>query len=116
MGNMRIVEDKITREELQKMAGRMFGNLIKAVVDVNREIMVVDGELHSDEEALLLEKGSKQEDIWGINLYPEIEDETWVEFDSVINVRPFLGNYTRGIDDQKIQNKIRRIVSKLVKR
>jgi hypothetical protein len=73
------------------MAAATFGNMIKAVVDVNRELIAVDAELHSDLEALLLEDGSKQKNIWGINLYPDMHGEELVKFDSLINIRPSQG-------------------------
>ena len=113
---MKIVEKEITISELREMARQMFGNLVKAVVDTEKEKMAIDGELHSDEEALLLEKGSRQEDLWGINLYPDLEGEDWVEFDSMINLRPSVGNFSRGIDNPKVKKKIKEIVNKLVKR
>ncbi len=69
---MKIVEAPITTEELAEMARIGFGDLVKAVVDVKRGLMAVDGELHSDEEALLLDNGSAQSDLWGINLYPDL--------------------------------------------
>jgi len=97
------------------MAESRFGNLVKAVVDVERKIMALDGELHADEEALLLENGSRQENLWGINLYPEMEGPDRVEFDSVINIRPSQGNLSRGVDDQTIREKIVDIVAGLVK-
>lgn len=59
----------------QKIFGNLVGNLVKGVVDVEKEIMVVNGELHSDEQELLIEKGSKTENLWGINIYPEADDE-----------------------------------------
>lgn len=113
---MKIVEDKISINELQKMAKQMFGNLVKIVVDVKKEIMAVNGELHSDGEALLLDKGSKQKDLWGANIYPEIKGKERLEFDSMINVRPSSGNLSRGVDDPKIKKKIIEIVSKLVEK
>ena len=113
---MKLVEknNKINLNELKKMAGDSFGDLVKAVVDIKKEIMVVDAELHADEEAFLLEHGSKQADLWGINLYPDIKDEGWVEFDSMINLRPSQGNRSRGVEDINIQNKIKSIVDYLV--
>jgi len=113
---MKIIKDKIPLAGLKKMASEMFGDLVKAVVDIEKEVMAVDGELHSDEEALLLEKGSNQKDLWGINVYPEIEGEDWIEFDSMINLRPSAGNRGRGVDDPKIQKKIIKIVGKLVEK
>ncbi len=111
---IKIVEEKISLDELQKMAKEMFGNLVKAVVDIEKEIMAVNGELHADEEALLLSKNSKQKNLWGINLHPEVEGEDWVEFDSMINVRPSSGNLSRGIDDPKLRKRIVEVVNKLV--
>jgi hypothetical protein len=113
---MKIIDKEITIQELKEMAEKMFGNLVKAVVDVEKEIMAVDAELHADEEAFLLENGSKQENLWGINLYPEISGDDFVEFNSMINLRPAQGNRSRGIDDVKIQEKIKSIVNKLVKK
>lgn len=111
---MKIITDKITLAELSEMAEKMFGNLIKAVVDVEKEIMAVDAELHVDLETKLLANDSKQENLWGINLYPEISGQDFIEFDSMINLKPAQGNRTRGIESVEIQGKIRRIVNKLV--
>ncbi len=111
---MKIVENKITIEELKEMMQKMFGNLVKAVVDVEKEIMAVDGELHADLEVLLSENGSRRESLWGINIYPEIEGDEQIEFDSMINLKPQLGNRTRGVEDAVIREKIIKIVDKLV--
>ncbi|MBI3366744.1 hypothetical protein HY041_03905 [Candidatus Roizmanbacteria bacterium] len=97
------------------MSSRMFGGLIKAVIDVNKEIMVVDAEMHADEEQYLLENGSKQNDLWGINLYPDLTGDDFIEFDSMINVRPRLDNFSRSIKDEKLRERIIKIVNKLVK-
>jgi len=94
----------------------MFGNLVKAVVDIEKKIMVIDAELHSDEEALLIESGSKQKDLWGINLYPEIQDDSWIEFDSMINLRPSQGNRSRNVDNPEIRKKIIKIVNNLIEK
>jgi len=111
---MKIIDTKISINKLKKMANKMFGNLVKAVVDIEKEVVAIDGELHSDEEALLLEKGSKQENLWGINIYPEIKGDDWVEFDSIINLRPSLKNLSRGVDNPEIRKKIIKILNKLI--
>lgn len=98
------------------MSQKMFGNLVKAVVDIEKEIMAVDADLHADAESLLLEKGSEQNYLWGINLYPEMTGDDFVEFDSMINLRPSQGNRSRGVDDENIRKKIIDIVNKLVER
>jgi hypothetical protein len=76
--------------------------------------MAVDGELHADEEALLLENGSRQENLWGINIYPELEGADRIEFDSMINIRPSQGNRSRGIDNMEIREKVIQVVHKLI--
>src|SRR3990167_7447783 len=113
---MKVVEKKISILEIKRMAKRMFGILVKAVIDVKKEIMVINAELHADEEQYLLQRGSKQEDLWGINLYPEKKGDDFIEFDSMINLKPSQDNYSRGVDDPKIQKKIIQIVNKLVQR
>ena len=105
---------KIEIAELKKMSEKMFDNLVKAVVDIEKEIMAVDGGLHSDELELLIENGSNPENLWGINIYPELEGEKFIEFDSMVNIRPAVANRTRGIDNSEIREKIIKIVNKLV--
>jgi hypothetical protein len=99
------------------MSSSLFGDLVKAVVDINRKIIVVDGELHSDQEQLLLENGSRQQDLWGINVYPEFEKEgpDFIEFDSMINLRPSQNNRSRGVENPEIRKKIMSIVREWVK-
>lgn len=112
---MKLVQDKISINELKIMSQKMFGGLVKAVVDTEQEIMVVDAGFHADEENLLLENGSTQGNLWGINLYPEkIHDDDFIEFDSMINIRPSWGNRSRGVENPAIQEKIKYIVNKLV--
>ena len=113
---MKVIANQISLQELNEMALNMFGNLIKAVVDVRKEIMAVDAELHADEEALLIKEGSDQKDLWGINLYPELLGDDFIDFDSMINLRPSQGNRSRGVDNPEIREKIISIVNKLVKR
>jgi len=113
---MKLLLDKITRAELQAMAQSLFGNMVKAVVDVDKNLVVLDAELHSDEESFLLERGSRQQDLWGINLYPEFphDDGNFVEFDSMINLRPMGNNKSRSVDDPKIRARILEIVRQWV--
>src|SRR4030042_5420930 len=112
---MKIVDTSITVHELKAMAGDRFGDLVKAVVDVATGVMAIDGELHADEEALLLEQGSRQTDLWGINIYPALADKDRIEFDSIINIRPSQGNRSRGVDAPAIKEKIFQIVARGVK-
>ncbi len=111
---MQHVKNKISIIELQKMSKNMFEGIVKAVVDVEKGIMIIDAPMHADQESILLEQGSKQANLWGINIHPF--DENMIEFDSMINLRPSWGNRSRGVDDPQIQEQIKRIVSRLVER
>jgi len=98
------------------MAAATFGDMVKAVVDVERELLAIDGDLHSDLEAFLIENGSKQQDLWGINLYMELAGDDFVEFDSMINMRPSQGNRSRGVESPQTREKIMQIVAKRIQR
>ena len=112
---IKIIKNPIRKRELLDIAKEKFGDLIKAVVDIEQEIMAIGGELHADEEVLLMEQcGSKREYTWGINLYPKKSEDSWIELDSMINLKPAYGNRIRGIEDEKTKEKIKSIVKKLV--
>lgn len=113
---MEVVTSKITLDELKRMAERGFGVMVKAVVDIDRRVMAIDAELHSDQEARMIGEGSLQEHLWGINLYPDMPVDEWVEFDSMINLRPSQGNRSRGVEDPEVRARILGIVGELVER
>ncbi|MDD5613970.1 MAG: DUF5674 family protein [Candidatus Omnitrophica bacterium] len=113
---MKIIADRLLLSELKQMAAATFGNFVKAVVDVEKHLIAVNAELHADLEALLLENGSKQKDLWGINIYPEIEGDDFIEFDSMINMRPSQDNRSRGVEKEEIRNKITAIAAEIIKR
>ena len=113
---MKIINDRVLLKEIKQMSSNFFGDMVKAVVDVNREVLAVNSELHSDLEALLLEDGSSQKDLWGINLYPAMSTDDFVEFDSMINIRPGQNNMSRGVDDEKLQDRIKNIVGQRIER
>lgn len=114
--SIKIIKTPITRFELRQIAKERFGDLIKGAVDVEQEILALGGELHVDEEVTLIEQeGSRNENVWGINLYPDKEGEDFIEYDSMINIKPNLGNRNRGVDDVQIKEKIKNIISKLIK-
>jgi hypothetical protein len=115
MFEIRVISSPIELSELQNVAETQFGNMVKAVVDIEKRIMAIGGELHVDEEAMMLDLGSKQVNLWGINIYPEQNGEDRVEFDSMINLRPYLGNRSRNVEDMTVQGQIIEIVNELIK-
>ena len=112
---MQIIKETITVDKLKQMAAASFGDMIKAVVDVDKGILAVDAELHSDLEAFLIDSGSKQKSLWGINIYPEMHGEEFIEYDSMINMRPSQGNRSRGVENEEIRKKITQIVDSKIK-
>ncbi|MBI3251624.1 MAG: hypothetical protein HYZ62_01800 [Candidatus Andersenbacteria bacterium] len=111
---MTYIDKHISRTALKKVAQERFGDMVKGVVDIDQGIMAIGGELHADEEAFLMQKGSHQKNLWGINLYPDISMPEMLEFDSMINIRPSQGNRTRDVEDQAIREKIITIITNLV--
>lgn len=114
MEDIVIVSVVIGRKELEEISKKRFGDMVKAVIDIERAIMALGAELHADEEAVLLDNGSQQKNLWGINIYHALPRGQWIEFDSMINIRPGQGNRSRGVDDVQIQQKIIEIVNRLI--
>jgi len=112
---IKIVKGSINKKELIDVAKGQFGDLVKAVVDVGQGIMAVGGEMHADEEVMLMEQeSSKREHTWGINLYPGKSGEELIEFDSIINIKPSYGNRSRDVENPKTREQIKIIVNKLI--
>ncbi|MEK7528338.1 MAG: DUF5674 family protein [Patescibacteria group bacterium] len=114
MDDIIVVSTPLAKNTIREISERRFGDMVKAVVDLERSIMAIGGELHADEEAVLLDSGSKQENLWGINIYHALPRDQWIEFDSMINIRPAKGNRSRSVQDQATQKKIVMIVNKLI--
>lgn len=112
--DMVILEKQISRNELNSIAAELYRDMIKAVADIRNDILAIDAELHSDLESMLLENGSKQEDIWGFNIYPELEGDDFIEFDSLINIRPRQNNRSRYIESEEIRKKVIALVNSFI--
>ena len=112
---MQIISKEILKQDLLKSEIVFDGPMIKAVVDIKNELLGIDANMHADIEQMLLQNGSKQDDLWGINLYPEDLEEDFVEFDSMINIRPRQGNRSRDVENPETRAKIKEIVAKWIK-
>ena len=112
-----ILERAISIEMLKNIASEYFEDMVKAVVDIDRQIIAINSELHSDLERILLEDGSRQESLWGINLYPEyFGTDNFIEFDSLINIRPWQDNRSRYVENDNTRSQIIKIVGKYFKK
>ena len=111
---MQILQQPISREELRSLAENTFGDMIKCVADVDEGLLALDAELHADLERLWLENGSAQENLWGFNLYPDEDGEDFIEYDSLINIRFWQGNPSRGISNPETREAIEKIVAQFI--
>jgi len=107
---IKIVREKISKNELEELAKDFYGFMIKGAIDIDREIVAFGGEYHIDANSVLIQEGSRQENIWGFNIYP---DHT-LDFISLINIRPSEGNRSMEIKDDKLQAVISAIVKKFL--
>jgi Protein of unknown function (DUF5674) len=111
-----LVESRLDPAELRRLVAAHFEDMVKYVVDVERGIAAVGGELHADEEALLLEHGSRQEDLWGANYYPGRGESGCIEYTSLINIRPAQGNRSMVIADEAVRARVRAVTFALIGR
>jgi len=111
---IKIFEKPTDWAEIKKLAEDSYGEMVKAVADIKLGILAIGGEMHADAEQLLLEQGSRQDDLWGFNIYPDAEEGKKLEYVSFINIRPKLGNRSQEIADAGIKDIIKLLVDKLI--
>ena len=109
-----IIQKKINQKELVELAKLNHGDMIKGVVDLQKKILALGGELHADGEDLLLREGSRQEDLWGFNIYVDQPRENRIKYTSFINIRPRQKNMSMEIADPHLKQKIKEVVDLLV--
>ncbi len=112
---MIIYSTPFDKKVLFEMLPHFFGDMVKGVVDIEKKKIALDSSLHSDLESLLLSNGSEQKDLWGFNLYPELDGEDFIEYDSLINIRPNQGNRSRTIEDPEIREAVKEVILSLCK-
>ena len=101
---MIIINKPISKEELfKKIAFLINDEMVKGVVDLKKQLIALDAPLHADLEQNLLVAGSNHQDLWGINLYKDESDEDFIEFDSMINLRPSQNNRSRSVEDPDLR-------------
>lgn len=109
-----LVDSPITWQKIKEVSEAGFGDMVKAVVDVEKRVMAIGASMHADEEAFLLDRGSDQKNLWGINIYPDLPASDRIEFDSMINIRPHQNNRSREVEDEALRTRIVAVVNELV--
>lgn len=112
--DIKIVTNSITSDELAELARAWYGDMLKGVVDIEQEILALGGEFHMDANMLLLQSGSKQDSVWGFNIHLSKPREEWIEYTSLINIRPAQGNRGMILEDTSLQKRIRDIIGKRI--
>ncbi len=112
--DIRIIRDPVTREVLEELMKAYFRTFVKGVADIDRCIIALGGDWHMDANTVLLADGSKQEDLWGFNIYPDKTGGEAIEYDSLINIRPAQNNRTRELQDEGRRDAVRIVVAKFV--
>ena len=110
--NIKIIDKKITENDLREIAKDFYGNMIKGVVDIEREIIAMGGEYHIDANVILIENGSKQQNVWGFNWYFDQSGDERIEYVSLINIRPAQGNKKMEVQDAFVRDKMKSIILK----
>lgn len=111
---IQVITEPTSRQEVKKMAQTWFDDIVKGVVDIEKKILALGGEWHSDAEAVLLEKGSAQHNLWGFNLFLNQPADKMIEYTSLINIRPAVGNRTMVIEDPVVKQQVQTIIEKLI--
>jgi hypothetical protein len=111
-----IAAERLEPSEVARLVQLFFGDMVKYVVDVERRVAAVGGQLHADAEQLLLEAGSRQVDLWGANYYPGRGPDDCIEYTALINIRPAQGNRSMVIADDAVRRRVREITLALIGR
>ena len=110
--NIKIINDKISEKELREIAKDFYGNMVKGVVDVEREILAMGGEYHMDANEILTKNKSKQQDIWGFNWYFDKSEDERIEYVSLINIRPGQDNRKMEVQNVFLRDRMKSIILK----
>ena len=105
-----ILRDKPTSVQVAEML-KEYETMIKIVVDIRRRVLAGGGEMHSDCESVLLDDGSEQDDLWGANWFPAEQE---IVFESLINIRPRLGNRSILIQSEELRQQVETVTVEIL--
>ncbi len=109
-----LLDRRISASELARLVKAHFEDMVKYVVDVQKGLIAIGGEMHVDAEEVLLEAGSRQADLWGANYYPGRGRGGCIEYTSLINIRPAAGNRGMEIQDPALRARVSEITFALI--
>lgn len=109
-----ILTTPITRGQALEIGKPWYADMVKGVVDIEQGVIALGGEYHMDANVVLMTHGSAQDKVWGFNIYPDQHDASWIEFTSLINIRPAVGNRGMFVESEEIQKAMRAIIERLI--
>ena len=109
-----IAAEPVSREKLRELANAWYGDLVKGVADVRRGVAALGGDWHIDANNALINDGSRQENLWGFNIFPDKRGDDAIEYNSLINIRPAQGNRDMELRDEALRSQIRAVVKKIL--
>lgn len=104
--------EPFTTDEIEQVK-EQFDLYIKTVIDIERKTCSAGADRHYESEAILLEQGSKQSDVWGGGVDLETKE---IDFNSFINIRPKQNNQSNEIQDQEIRKKYEELTKSFFKK
>ncbi len=105
-----ILTEKMSIEEVKKFAGNWYDSMIKGTVDIVKNKVALGGDYHIESCELLTQNGSTSENVWGFNIRFEEGVDGILEFDSMVNIKPSLGNKSRSILDEDVASVAEKII------
>jgi hypothetical protein len=109
-----ITDKKISPEQLKILCDQWFGDMVKVVADIEKQVIGIGGELHADAEKELIATESKPQDLWGANFYPWLSPENRIDFTALINIRPNQDNPAMEILNENIKSRMQQIIEQLI--
>jgi hypothetical protein len=109
MSKPEMFESPMDQKTIRRLADDEFGDMIKFVVDLERKVICAGGGLHADEEAILIDNGSAQTNLWGANYYLDLPPAERLVYRSMINIRPSDGNTQQQIQSKSIRQEVQRL-------
>lgn len=109
-----VAREPINKKMLEALAKEWHFSLVKGVVDIERGYIALGGEWHMDANNRLIEEGSRQEHLWGFNIYPKEHGNAAIEYISLINIRPAQGNRSMEVASEEVRMSMHNVVARII--
>lgn len=108
--SLHLLEKPVSMNDVRVFAQEDYGTMIKGTVDIVENKVAIGGDYHMETCELLVEHGSSHQNIWGFNIRFEENQAGILEFDSLVNIKPALGNKSRSVENPEVIEKATEII------